>query len=54
MPLTKEQQQEYDSLVENYRSTVRSILEIGADDPEATADDLRSLLDDLIGEQGEN
>lgn len=46
--------EEYDQMVEAWRKATRHVLAAGNDNPDATAEDLRGLLEDLITEEAEN
>ena len=44
---------EYDKLVEEWRSLTRRVLAEGSDAPDATAEDLTDMLENLIEEEAE-
>lgn len=50
MPLSEEQQQEYDNWVEYLRKAIDNLMDIGSDNPELTRDDINDLVRDRIDE----
>lgn len=54
MTLSEEEQQDYDNHVQQLRRMVSTIMEIGNDNPRATADDILDVVNDVIQDEIED